>query len=165
MSSPAAIAERHSEMLSQFAEMAFELARDIQARALAADDAETAGRLAKDFHQVGRSLRQALALHARLQRDHAAIVEAHEARAHEAHDLRLIQRKTQVGKAAERMVWTEHEPEEAEFLVGLLPDLVDQLAEAADFHETPVEALVARIRRLLDADDDQPAEVELQSSA
>lgn len=148
MTSPAAIAERHSEMLSQFAEMAFELAKDIQARALAADDAETAGKLAKDFHHVGRSLRQALALHARLQREHLGIVEAHDAKAAQVREIKLIRRKTEVGKAAEAMVWNEYEDEEeADFILSLLPAAVEYAAEAEDFLDAPVEVLVARIRQ------------------
>ena len=150
MSSPADIAERHSRMLCEFAELSFELAKDLQRRALAAEDDETAGKLAGNFHQVGRALRQSLALHARLQREQAEVGQAPDARAAEALEIRRISRKTQVGKAAEPEVWDEYEdPEDAEFVVCLLPDFVDQIAEDDDFLEAPVETLIARIHQRL----------------
>lgn len=165
MASPAEIAERHSEMLTAFAELSFELAQNLQARALAAEDDDTAGQLARNFHQVGRALRQSLALHARLQREHAEIGERVEAKANQQREATLIRRKTQVGKAAERMVWDEYEAEEADFITMLLPDVVEEIAEDPDFLEAPIEDLVARIRRALDQEQLIGPEPDIESSA
>lgn len=152
MTSPADIAERHSQMLSAFAELSFELAQDLQRRAVAAEDDATAGQLARDFHLVGRSLRQSLALYAKLQREHAEIGEKREQKAAQAREVAVLRRKTEVGKAAERVVWDEFEDEDADFVASLLPGVVDELAEAEDFLDAPLEELVARMRRLCDFD-------------
>lgn len=60
---------RHNEMLSGLAEMAYALAERMQAKAMAAETAEEAERYAGAFHKAARSARMSIALEAKAQRD------------------------------------------------------------------------------------------------
>jgi hypothetical protein len=146
MSDAANMAERHGHMLGELSELVLELARDLQARALAAETPADAAELSLAFHRVARSLRQTLALEAKLERDrHRARREDHAEAARE--DIARRQRlKTQVRLSVERAIWTEAEGDEAERLADDLDDLLDAYALADDFTVTPVEAHIARIR-------------------
>jgi hypothetical protein len=88
MPAPEPIAEdRHGRILAELAGMSLELARDLQARALAAETSEEAARLSTAFHRISRGLRQTLALElkvARFRQDLARAAADDEARAAQA---------------------------------------------------------------------------------
>ncbi|MFN4178656.1 hypothetical protein [Phenylobacterium sp.] len=146
MSSPADMAEA---MLGRFAELSLELAAGLQARALATEDDEQAARIASAFHQVGRSLRQSLALRDKLRR---------EAREDQA---RRDERKARVRKPLEREVWREFRGYDAQNLCRELERFVEEEAEDPDFMDADVEAMVAALRARLPltgvAYEDKPA--------
>lgn len=99
MSGPTEMAQRRQAALSELVELGMALARDQQARALAAETAEEAQALGAAFNQTARAVRLALALEVRLTRDLAR--EAREA-ARETRELTaaaVTRRKAQV-KAA-----------------------------------------------------------------
>lgn len=149
MQAPADMAERHGRILTELADLGLELARDLQGRARAASGEAAAGELARAFHNVARSVRQTLALEARLERDRklAAREAAHEA-ARERID-RVQKRRGQVRDAVARLIWTEYEGEEAEDLVDEAESLAFALSYEDDFLEAPIEASIARIREAL----------------
>jgi hypothetical protein len=148
MPPPSEMQARHAAALGQLAELGLALAADLQRRALAAEDDAGAAQLADSFHKVGRSVRQSLALEARLLREHdraqrEAFVEDERTR-----PLRIAKRQIEVRKAVERLIWTEVEnDEEAEFGVQMLAEMIgreDDLDD--DFLDVPVETLVQRIK-------------------
>lgn len=146
MSTPAEMAERHGRILSELSELGLGLARDLQARALAAEDTATAADLALAFHRISRSVRQSLALEARLDRDLRRHSRDDREEAEREAAARVKQRKAQLRKAVERAIWDEVEGEEAECLVYDLDDLLQLEAASEEFTLAPVAAQIARLR-------------------
>jgi hypothetical protein len=138
--------ERHGRVLAELTELGLELARDLQARGLAAEDAKAAADLSLAFHRVARSVRQTVALEARLERDRQRL--AREARSDLQRETRarVQQRKAQLGAAVRREIWTEAEGEEAERLLDDLDDWLDEESLADGFAVAPIEAHIERIR-------------------
>ena len=147
-------AEKVQRILGELTELGLTLARDLHARALAAEGAQEAQALGLAFQRVSRSVRQSLALEAKMQRD--AKLAAREAwigerqaeeRARQAHVTGLWNHKGRVHVAMRRLIWAEAEGDDDE-IETLEEDLSARLDEAAldeDFLKTPVEALVARL--------------------
>ena len=148
MSVPSEIQARHARTLGQLAELGLALAADLQRRALAAEDDAAAAKLADSFHKVGRSLRQTLALEAKLVREQAA--DAREAAAQDARTRpeRIRQRQREVRRQVERLIWDEVEDEhEAEVGADMLRDLVADAAERdCDFLDSPLDMIVSRLK-------------------
>lgn len=164
-------AQNQDEILAELAALGLALARDLQARALAAKDDAGACDLALAFHRVSRSLRQTLALQSRLERDRAvALREAANDQARTTLE-RVQRRRRQVRAALTPLIWTEAEGEEAEALLGDLEALLMEASEDEDFIALPVEACIARIREGLDlpapdtADNDAAPEVVIWRSS
>lgn len=136
---------RHGRILAELSELGLALARDFQARALATVDDTAAAGLGLAFHRAARSVRQSVALEARLERDRRR--DDREAKAFAARDTqdRVLKRKAQARAAVTRLIWTEAEGEEAE---ALLEDLEDRLSEVAlddDFSRGPLETDITRL--------------------
>ena len=151
-----AMTERHGRLLAAFAERAARLAEDLADRALAADDAVEAADLARAFQTVGRSLRQAIALEQRLERDAARA--QREARASEGVDRQAVEaRKRLLSDQLRALAWRESEALDVDLEGGegcahdILCEHIEQELEnaaAADpqnFLATPVETQVARL--------------------
>ena len=134
--------ERADLILGEVVSLSLELARDLQARALKAEADEDAARLAQAFNHTCRSIRQSLALQARLQRDRTrGLAEARQA-SREA-------RKAQVRSAVQRLVWTE-KPDWNLFAARERLDLIlDAEAEDEAFLALPLAEQVARIAKAL----------------
>lgn len=170
---------RHAAALSQLAELGLALAADLQRRALASDDDAVAAQLADSFHKVGRSVRQTMALEARLAREHAAEVRAASDEDERTRPARIARRRAELSKAVERLIWTELEASEAieedgdDLMVGFLCDelMVDITDE--EYAETSVPVLIARLkpligpalRKALEERDAEQAKPELRNSA
>ena len=139
MSASDAMAERHTRVLAELTELGLDLARSLQARAEAAASPEEA---------------EGLALESRLARERAGIAND------ERNDLRraVTARQAQVRAPVARDVWSEHEQDEAEALMEVLEDHLDEAALYPGFLEDPVEAQVAWLRAQLGlpADDAGP---------
>jgi hypothetical protein len=138
--------ERRDRILTELSELGLDIARDLHARALAAETPEAAGELALAFQRVSRSVRQTLALEAKLERDRARQDREDRADAAREHTTRIHRRRTQVRLAVERAIWTEAEGDEAERLVDDLDDLLDERVLDDDFDATPLDAQIDRIR-------------------
>jgi hypothetical protein len=155
MSSPAEMAERQGRMLAELAELGLTLARELQARALAAETPAETAQLAEAFHRISRSVRQSLALEAKLQRE--AVRDARDQRETEAREteVRRAARKAQLKKRVEQLIWDEvEEAEVAGDMARDVADFVEREAESESFLDEPVEAQIARIREVLGVDED-----------
>ena len=149
MADPGEIVERSDLILDELARLGLTLARDLHARAAETKDPDQAARLAMAFHHVSRSVRQSLALQARLQRDRSrAVGEADDQAARRA-AAPVRARKAQVRAAVQRLAWTER-PDWNLFATRQKLDLILD-AEAGDdgFLDTPLDALIARIAKAL----------------
>ena len=157
MSAPPDMAERHCLLLGELAELSMSLARRLHEQAMAAEPAEG---LVLAFQRVSRSLRQTLALEAKLEREHRRGALEDARLADETRRARVKARRSQVNAALTRLIWTEGERcEIGEHLVDL-----NRLLEEESFHDgfldDPVEAVIARIREDLGlpANDAAPGE-------
>jgi hypothetical protein len=146
MADGAQVTERQGRILGELAELGLSLARAVHERALAAERPEATSELALAFHRISRSVRQTLALEAKLERDRA--LQDREVRAEGARDREnnVTRRKHQVRMAVERSVWNEAEGVEAERLLDELDDILEEDALSDSFTADPIEAHVQRIR-------------------
>lgn len=140
---------RAARLLGELAELSMDLARDMQARAKAAETPEAATALAGAFHRIARGVRQTLALEAKLRRDDHALARAELAEAQRATPAQIQRRRGQVQDAVARAVWDEAEGEEAEDLLEMLDMVLDDLMITDDFMVGPVGEQVARLCREL----------------
>jgi hypothetical protein len=137
---------RQERILAELSELGLALARDLQARALAAQDVAEASELGLAFHRVSRSVRQTLALEAKLERDAQRADREDLADAVRARTARADRRRAQVRIAVERCVWSEADGPEAERLLHELDDRLEEAALSDDFTgEDPVDVHIARI--------------------
>jgi len=148
MSEPAEThAEKSQRILGELTELGLTLARDLHARALAAETAQEAQALGLAFQRVSRSVRQCLALEARMERE--AKADAREAvdRTRLDRDVRIRDVKRRVGEAMDRLIWTEADGDcdGIEMLDEDLALRLDEMALAEDFLKIPLETLVERL--------------------
>jgi len=141
--------ERADLILDELARLGLSLARDMAQRAEAAKDDDQAARLAMAFHHVSRSVRQSLALQAKL---------AHDAQRHlrEARDDAQRQDKTRrelhaarVRSGVRRVIGAEAAEREHIALLSRLELALLSDSTDADFLEGTVERHVARLCRML----------------
>jgi hypothetical protein len=161
MTEQAARAERQSAMLGELAELGLSLARDLQRRALEAEAPEQAASLADAFHRVARSVRQSLALEARLGREAKRDAEDDRIVSEGEHRAAVQRRKAVLTEALERIVWTECEADEAEDRSRYLGIYIESEVGRAGFAEDTVEALVRRICQAMDLRHDLFADLPL----
>src|ERR1700761_7947114 len=120
MASAAVRRERQDAVLAELSELGLTLARDLHARALAAETAQDADRLALAFQRVSRGVRQTFALELKLDRarrmaDREGAQEAvstEKAAQPSILDYRhppAGQRKERVRGASPRLIWNEAE--------------------------------------------------------
>ena len=157
MSADAPAQDRHSAMLAELAAMSLTLARDLQNRALEAESADEAAKLAAAFHRVARGLRQTLALELKVIRykDEAAREAgavppqspAVEAAAASAPDPAVARRLAAVRRRI-RDAWSEHEA------ADWLPDGED--APQRPPRPPPSDPLWAKLDAFLDQAEDRP---------
>ena len=159
MSAEVPISEtRHGHILAELASLGLILARELHARALAAETPDEAARLAGAFHQISRGVRQSLALEAKLGRDQQAHELQHAPMREKARVAQVSRRHTQVFRAVERIAWSEAESDKA--ARGIVEDLRDLLDfEALDdgFLAEPLAQQIDRIRARFDLIGPQPA--------
>ena len=139
---------RHGEILAEVVDMSLSLARKLHERAMAAETDEEVQAAAGAFHRISRSLRQTLALEAKLERDSRRDTVEAGRRADEDRRERVAARKTHVGDVGSRLIWTEAERSD----VGRLLVDLKRWCDAEAFHEErflegPVEAIIERLRK------------------
>jgi hypothetical protein len=162
MSAPDDMAERHSRALAELTELGLSLARALHEKAVTADDPKLANDFALGFQRVSRSVRQSMALEAKLERDRrraAAEVRDYPA-SRQAEQARALARETFARKSELRnqvraLLWEEYErfdfPEEVE---AAFTRHIDQEAALGGFLAEPVEdqcdRLFERLRAVLE---------------
>jgi hypothetical protein len=116
MSSDTDIVDRDQQMLGELAELDLALARHVQGRALATDDATEVADLSRAYQRIARSLRQTLALKAKLKRDaeqHAGWLAARDftrrTPAAPPPVDRAARRRAELEAAVGRVIWAERE--------------------------------------------------------
>jgi hypothetical protein len=146
MSSATPSAERREQMLGLLAEKTLALACAVQARALEAESADEMAKLSGAFARLSRSVRQSIALHARLEGDRLRPAPAAPAPAQPApaaapsepedpHRLAVRRRRAMITRAVERCVWNEYDDEDEDeeaTACSLLKDFDDRLADLAE---------------------------------
>lgn len=141
--------DRSDEMLAELAELDLALARKVQAAALAAEGPNEVADLARAYQRVARSLRQTLALKAKLQRDRAAA--APPARpapaAPDPHDLACDRRVEALDDAVGRVIAATYpqSPERQSQAWYRFDREVDDWLTDEDFPHRPLEAHVAEV--------------------
>lgn len=139
--------ERQDAALAELSELGLTLARDLHARALAAQTPAEAERLALAFQRVSRGVRQTFALELKIERDRREAEREDRDRDHRAAVARKSEHRSRVRAAVERLIWTEAEDEyEAGELSEDLDALLEEAALAEDFADIPLETLVERLR-------------------
>ena len=144
--------DRDEAMLSRLAELDLALAEKVHAQAMAATEPDEINGLGRTYQRVARSLRQTLAMKARLRRERAERAAA--PRAERRADPRVQAHKAQVRAALRAHLWTEYEHEAAEQILDEADWFLDLEAEEDGFLADPVAAIVARLCR--DAEIDPP---------
>jgi hypothetical protein len=95
MSTHDEMAERRGRILAELSEIGLTLARELHARALAAEDAKTAADLGLACRRIARSVRETLALKAKLEREQK----------HREPPTRIEGRKQQLPATVRRTIW------------------------------------------------------------
>jgi hypothetical protein len=152
MADAAAMAEAQEQALGIFADAVLKLALDIQQDALAAEDLDQKVRAAGAVHQLGRGLRQTIALQAKLareaRRDAAEVPQASATPPDEpdapedAKTVAVRRRHAWLTRGVERCVWNEYDREDdAEEFTG--DSLLEDFAERLDDFMADPEAFLA----------------------
>lgn len=132
--------------MAELRELGLAAAREAQARLMAAEDSKTFAEFSLAFGRLSRSVRQTLALQAKLERDRARLAREAHAEAVRREQAAVERRKDQVRATVARLIWTEVEGPEAERLIDNLDEFLEDDVLADDFAAHPVEAHVARLR-------------------
>ena len=153
MSTTTDMAERHGRILGELAEFGHDLAKKLHRQAMAAETPAETAELARAFHGVARSVRQTLALEAKLARDAArqdredqVVAERQAREAQQAARAAIDARRRRIGAAIEPIVYAEVEDEdEAEQLFDEVFERIDDEARAGDFLEQAVDEQIAHL--------------------
>lgn len=139
---------RHAATLARLADAGERLAMKHAERALGADDPDVEAKATAAFHRAARSVRQCLALEAKLVRDAARAAREDHSHTERETTARRLRRKLHARAAVGRLIWTEAENEiEAERFESELDDLLDLEDFSEGFDDEAAETLIARLAR------------------
>jgi hypothetical protein len=148
MVDPADMTERHAAILARLADVGERLAMKHAERALAADDPAVEAAATAAFHRAARSVRQCLALEAKLVRDAARAAREDHNHLQSETTARRLRRRSHARAAVERLIWTETEDHiAAERFEAELDDLLDLEDFTGGLDDEAVETLIARLAR------------------
>ena len=136
MADPLEAPWRHDLILNEIAGLCLNVARDLSRCAEDECNPERKVKLAGALHQMCRSIRQTLALQARLERH-----------VRREDQLRAKTREARVRSGVKQLIWTEHEPADTPELEARLERLLD--AEPETLARGSVEAHIQRLGKLL----------------
>ena len=145
MATPPEIADEDIRLLDELSGLGMAMSRDLQGRCLAVGDAREAADLALGFQRSSRSVRQTIALKAKLLRDRVRFGREDKTHAVREAEGRMLIRKAQVRLSVERAVWNEADGPEAERLLGELDDILEAETFSDDFVQGLVQTHIARI--------------------
>jgi hypothetical protein len=160
MSTAPTMSERHAAILARLAALGEQLAAKHAARALEADDPEIEARATIAYHRAARSVRQCLALEAKLVRDAARAEREEVDHAQRQASARRDRHRFHARTVVAHLIWTESESDlEAERLESELDDLLDLDRFAEGLDDETAEALIARLCQELGLTAPPPAEL------
>ena len=113
-------------MLAQLAGLDLSLARHVHACAMATDDTHEVAELARAYQRIARSVRQSLALLARLKRDRERDLRDNPPPPPPRDEARIRRRRDELREPVQRVIWAEHEKADDEDLAGYYFDLLEQ---------------------------------------
>jgi hypothetical protein len=149
------IIDLDEQMLGRLAELDLAAAERVHARLMAAEDAAEVAELARSYQRLARSLRQTLALKARLKRERAQAGEKRDPQ----DDPRTGPRTAEVREALTRVVWNEYEREEAEDILQESEWFLQVAAREDRFLTDPLSVVVARLCHQLEIRPPEPEPV------
>lgn len=148
MVDPVAMAERHAAVLAELSELGMAFARDARRDAEAAETPEERARQALVFQRVARSIRQSLALEAKLAREaHRAERERAEIQRRED-GMKSVRRKERLADRLHDLTWREREDlseEEEEEFDELVSDAIHSESLSETFLAEELEVQVGRV--------------------
>jgi hypothetical protein len=151
MSDAALTLDRDEAMLAELGEMDLSLARKLHGAAMAAEDPADIATLARAYQKAARSLRQSVALKAKLKRDLANDARDETNRRDRERSRQVHHRRSRLNAAVTRLIWNEAENErEAEKLDCELDDLLDVEALGEDFLTEALELQIIRLCKALE---------------
>jgi rhamnose utilization protein RhaD (predicted bifunctional aldolase and dehydrogenase) len=150
-------AERREEIVGELAEWMHAAAREAQRRLLEAETTDDFAKLTACLDKLARGARRSTLLHRKLEAERiAAAQRAEETAARAQADPQFVPRhvkRVRIRTAITRHVWNELEgDEEAELFRDDLNARLDELEEADDFLEAPIDDLIATLCRDLGFD-------------
>lgn len=144
MDAHVATADPAEAILADLATMDLSLAKHLHACAMNADDVDEIVNLSRAYQRISRSVRQSLALHARLKRERERAEREAQTRptppppkpARDEH--RIAERQDDLRASVQRLIWSEYERAETEDEdeAGYFFDLLEQRLESAVRHDT-----------------------------
>ena len=135
--------DRDEEMLARLAEFDLAAAEKVHGRLMAAEETSEIAELGRTYQRVARSLRQTLALKARLKRDcEAGVKDAPPAK---PGGVAVARRIRELRQAVTRVIWNEAEREDAEYHEEALEDLIMREMLGDGFCAEPLDDHVARV--------------------
>ena len=146
MSPASDMSHRHAAHLAELAELGMALARDLQQQALAADTPDEKAGLAQAFHSIARTVRQSMALEARLAREARRETVEAESRATRAEAASVAARKAEVRARVRGLVWDEAEASDCAALIDDLDDRLSDAEHLPGFTDEEIDAHVQRLR-------------------
>ncbi len=148
--------QRHAAILAEVAEICLESVRDLAVRQKDADDPEQAALLAGALHKVSRSLRQTLALEARLVREAQRALREDRDDAVKQRTFQTQVRRAKVKSALNQLVWNEYEGDEAEAWEMAVGECLDDEELVDSFTTEPLDTQVERIRKSIGLGEPEP---------
>ncbi|MBU1375221.1 MAG: hypothetical protein KKE02_11090 [Alphaproteobacteria bacterium] len=151
MSTPPDIAERHARVLARLTELGLALAEQTFTDAQAAETPAERVEAVKAFHTISRSVRQSVALEAKLVRQQAQDLRDAERAAltgppRKPGGVELSKRIGAVRDAVTRVIWHEAEDEDyAEWLEEQLRDELTSACQRDNFCAEPLDDHIARL--------------------
>jgi hypothetical protein len=141
--------DRDEEMLARLAGFDLAAAERVHGRLMAAEESSEIAELGRTYQRVARSLRQTLALKAKLKRDRETA--AKDAKPPRPGGVALARRVREVRAAVTRVIWTEAESaDSATDLEEALDDRLTVEMLSDDFCDEPLDDHVARLCLALD---------------
>jgi hypothetical protein len=144
MSDAALTLDRDEAMLAELGEMDLSLARKLHGAAMAAEDPADIATLARAYQKAARSLRQSVALKAKLKRDLANDARDETNRRDRERSRQVHHRRSRLNAAVTRLIWNEAE------LDCELDDLLDVEALGEDFLTEALELQIIRLCKALE---------------
>jgi len=143
--------DRDEEMLARLAEFDLAAAERVHGRLMAAEEASEIAELGRTYQRIARSLRQTLALKAKLKREReAAAKDAPKSAPTPSGGVAVARRLREVRQAVTRVIWNEVEREDAPFCEESLEELIADEMRGDGFCAEPLDDHVARLCLMLD---------------